>query len=434
LRQARRYDLSHWEDDALLAEALARARALDAGDPRTLSWMDLLAAVHEALTIAFMLGEVRVRYMPGAIVGFIGLRIMLQLAGRADCFDALLSGVETKTLEVNRALERLAARIRSDACLADAFARYEPNQLWTVLEAEPSGRAFLAELRTFLDQYGHREAGGTLLVSQSTWKESPEVVLGILKGLALAANRAQGRPPDWRAVCDDVLRHPLLWLPPLRSAFLELLTRARYFAQLREDTRFYATMVLPPLHRTLLEFGRRLHNVGVLDAPEDVFHLIFDELERVNGTWPPPPSLADELRAAVQRRKERRKELANTQLVDARLIRREPAGDALVSGIPGSPGIAEGPVRVIHDTSEFGTLQPGEVLVAPYTNPAWTPLFQRAAAVVVDSGGPMSHAAIVAREYGIPAVMAAVDGTQRLANGQWVRVDGTHGLVVPTQR
>jgi pyruvate,water dikinase len=432
-RQARRYDLIHWRDDPLLAEALARARALEARDSRTSSWTDLLASVREGQTIAFLLGEVRVRYMPGAILGFAGLRLMLGVVGRADCIDVLLSGVETKTLEVNRALEILAARIRADVFLADVFGRYEPSQLRTVLEAQPSGRAFLAELRAFLDQYGHREAGGTLLVSQSTWKDAPEVVLGILKGLALALGQTQTHPPDWRAERDGVLRHPLLWLAPLRSAFLALLTRARYFAQLREDTRFYATMVLPALHRTLLDFGRRLHDVGVLDGAEDVYHLKLDELERINGTWPPPPPLAAELRVLVQRRKARRAALEGTPLVDPQLLRREPAGDALVRGIPGSPGVAEGPVRVIRDTSQFGKLQPGEVLVAPYTNPAWTPLFQRAAAVVVDSGGPMSHAAIVAREYGIPAIMAAVDGTQRLADGQRVRVDGTHGVVMPIE-
>lgn len=87
-------------------------------------------------------------------------------------------------------------------------------------------------------------------------------------------------------------------------------------------------------------------------------------------------------------------------------------------------------VRVVRDASEFGKLRPGDVLVAPYTNPAWTPLFQNAVGVVVDSGGPASHAAIVAREYGIPAVMATVDGTRLLSDGQRVRVDGSRGLVM----
>ena len=102
---------------------------------------------------------------------------------------------------------------------------------------------------------------------------------------------------------------------------------------------------------------------------------------------------------------------------------------ALLSGTPGSPGIAEGPVRIVRDSHEFNKLRSGDVLVAPYTNPAWTPLFQRAVAVVVDSGSPVSHAAIVAREYGIPAVMATLSGTKTVEDGDLVRVDGSQGLV-----
>jgi phosphoenolpyruvate synthase/pyruvate phosphate dikinase len=134
----------------------------------------------------------------------------------------------------------------------------------------------------------------------------------------------------------------------------------------------------------------------------------------------------------MQRRQRRRAELETTPLVDPRLIRADtPQDAALVHGMPGSQGVAGGPARVIGNPSEFARLLLGDVLVAPYTNPAWTPLFQRAATVVVDSGGAMSRAAIVAREYGIPAVMGTADGTTRLADGQRVRVDGTRGLVMP---
>jgi pyruvate,water dikinase len=212
--------------------------------------------------------------------------------------------------------------------------------------------------------------------------------------------------------------------------FLEILAEGRCFLQLREDTHFYGMLLLPVIRRTLLEFGRRLVAIGVLDAPEDVFHLKLGELKRVDETWPPPPPLADELRSLTIRRKERRAALEGTPLVDPRFFRRsEREGDVRLRGAPGSSGVAEGPVRIIRDGAEFGKLRSGEVLVAPYTNPAWTPLFQRAAAVVVDSGSVASHAAIVAREYGIPAVMGTIDGTSRLVDGEWVRVDGTRGLV-----
>jgi phosphohistidine swiveling domain-containing protein len=432
LRLARRYDPARWRSDPLLAEVQARARALEARDLQVLAWEGLLATVHEALAIPPLVGELRIRYLLPRLLAVGRLRLVLSLLGAGDRFGTLLfTGLETRTLDANRALEALANRMRSDPALADAFARHEPGELWAALEAQPSGRAFLAKLRAFLDEYGHRETGGTLQVLQPTWKDAPEVVLGMLQGLARAEPRPQTQRPAWEMARDELLAHPLLRLPPLRSAFLRLLAEARWFPQIREDTRFYATLILPVLRRALLEFGRRLAGVGVLDVPEDVFHLKLEELERVGGAWPPPPQLAAELSALVVRRRARRAELESTLLVDPRLFHHAEAGeDALVCGIPGSPGVAEGPVRVVRDASEFGQLGSGDVLVAPYTNPAWTPLFERAAAVVVDSGGPASHAAIVAREYGIPAVLGTSDATAQLRDGQRVLVDGDQGRVV----
>lgn len=430
---AGRYDPARWRDDPLLAEVQARVRELEARDPSALSWEGLLATFHEALAIPSLIWEFRVRYLLRPLLAVGCLRLILSLLDHADRFGTLLfTGVETKTVEMNRELEALAGRIRSDPALADLFARHEQGELWAALEAQPSGRAFLEEVGAFLDEYGHREAGGTMQVLQPTWGDAPEVVLGLLQGLARAEPPSPTERPAWETARDEVLAHPLLRLPPLRSAFLKLLDQARSFALLREDTRFYFMLPLPVLRRTLLELGRRLADVGVLDIdrPEDVFHLKLSELERIDGVWPPSAPLAAELRALVARRQTKRAGLEETPLVDPRLFGRlDVGGDVLVRGAPGSPGVVEGPVRVIRDSSEFGELRSGEVLVAPYTNPAWTPLFQRAAAVVVDSGSPASHAAIVAREYRIPAVMATVDGTRRLTDGRRVRVDGSQGLV-----
>jgi pyruvate,water dikinase len=104
------------------------------------------------------------------------------------------------------------------------------------------------------------------------------------------------------------------------------------------------------------------------------------------------------------------------------------AAEAL-RGVPASPGRVTGPARMIRDLEEFDRLQPGDVLVAPVTTPAWTPLFARAAAVITDTGGLGSHSSIVAREYGIPAVIGTGDATARLRDGQQVTVDGNAGFV-----
>ena len=145
----------------------------------------------------------------------------------------------------------------------------------------------------------------------------------------------------------------------------------------------------------------------------------------------PAAGLRDRLRAVVADRARRREEYAGAPLISpASLHSRGPDGQALVIGSPASPGTATGPVRVIREPSEFDRLRPGEILVCPYTNPSWTPLFELAAAAVVDTGSVGSHAAITAREYGIPAVMGTGDGTRRLTDGQLVEVDGSAGQVV----
>ena len=198
----------------------------------------------------------------------------------------------------------------------------------------------------------------------------------------------------------------------------------------REDSHFYFLKPLPILRKSLLEMGRRLSDVGVLGAPEEVFHLRLNELEAVDDPANLTESGKDKLRDAVRTRSARRGELIGVRLIDpAAVFPRRETGDALITGTPASSGSATGPVTVIREPAEFGRLTGGDVLVCPYTNPAWTTLFQRAAAVVVDSGGPASHAAIVAREYGIPAVMGTGTGTTALTDGQLVTVDGTTGRV-----
>jgi pyruvate,water dikinase len=200
----------------------------------------------------------------------------------------------------------------------------------------------------------------------------------------------------------------------------------------REDSHFYFTKPLPILRRSLLEIGRRLRDAGVLSEPDEVFHLRLEELEGIADVQRLVEPDAERLRVAVRTRSAKREELSGVWLIDPNLI--FPPGDtdagALVSGTPASGGRATGPVCVIREPAEFAKLSSGDILVCPYTNPAWTPLFQRAVAVVVDSGAVGSHAAIVAREYGIPAVMGTAVGTTVLTDGQLVTVDGGTGRVI----
>ncbi len=432
LWRTRRYDPARWQADPLLADYVRRGRDLEPADLKQLTWPENLEVLRAALGLIPQSMVLREKYLPWAGVDLGRLWLLLRLTGHGDHLGDLLSGIDTKTIETNQALEALAAQIRGDPVLRETFARCDAKDLKPALERTGSGGAFLKSLDSFLDRYGYRET--SITISQPAWVDKPAFVLGILKVLAGAEARPAADAQSWQRARDELLRTTMLGKWPLRRPFLRWLTNARALFQIREDTHFYAMMRQPPVRHVALELGRRLEGTRALDMLEDVFHLRLEEFAALGEAWPPDEKRIAELRELVRRRKAKRESLAGVPLVDPRLLRRasdsEDDANVLLHGSSGSPGMASGPARIVHDSSEFGRLQPGDVLVAPMTNPAWTPLFQRAAAVVVDTGGAASHAAIVAREYGIPAVMGTVDGTAQLKDGQQVRVDGTRGIVL----
>ena len=429
--RTRQYDPARWEADPLLPELMTKARAIEARDLRSLTWQQNIHTLHEALAMIPRVMELRERYFPQAFVGLAGMWLLLALARRRDRFSALVSGIRTKTTEANQALENLATQVRENAMLKELFHQTESAHLHSRLKTSQAGQAFLQHFDAFLEQYGHREV--SLTISQPAWKDQPDNVLAIVNILAATQPQQSNHYNDWQQVRDDLLNNSILGTRFLRQPFLKFLANARAFFQIREDTHFYATLMQPTIRHISLELGRRFAEAGALDDVEDVFHLRLEEIE----TLPPSEQTVTQIRELVARRKSKRESLANKPMVDPRLLTVKSIGqtgkDVLLNGTSGSPGIARGPARIVHSVSEFGKLKAGDVLVAPVTNPAWTPLFQRAAAVVVDTGGTASHAAIVAREYGIPAVMGTMNGTTLIKDDQWIQVDGSRGLVLKTE-
>ncbi len=235
-------------------------------------------------------------------------------------------------------------------------------------------------------------------------------------------------------------RHGLHW-----RLLRRVMERAQHFAPLREDALADAGLGWPVLRRMLREVGQRLAAARAFDTPDDVFWLTLDELEAaataLDAGHPPASAHAviAERRATWERQRALTPPVALPPESGARFLginfssmmparASQPAGDVL-RGIAASPGRVTGAARVIHGPDEFAGMQPGDILVARITTPAWTPLFALAAAVVTDVGGPLSHGSIVAREYHIPAVLGTGTATERLANGQRVTVDGDAGTV-----
>jgi phosphohistidine swiveling domain-containing protein len=320
--------------------------------------------------------------------------------------------------------------VRADPPVRAAFSELDPRTLLTRLDGDARFACFRQALRQFLDEYGHRETVSLLVITAPTWGDDPTAALGMIKVLVEEQPRARAAEPSAEAE-RRLLEHRLLRSPRRRAVVLRALEAARMAAAFREDTHFHVTRALPILRHMLLEAGRRLSEAGVLPEAEDVFHLHLKELEALPGPNQLAAADADRIRTTARDRAARRAELAGIpMLATASLVDPTTAAtDALVTGVAASGGRVTGPVRVIRESAEFGALRSGDVLVCPYTNPTWTSLFQRAAAVVVDSGGIGSHAAIVAREYGIPAVMGTGSGTRVLTDGQQVTVDGDTGRV-----
>ena len=214
--------------------------------------------------------------------------------------------------------------------------------------------------------------------------------------------------------------------------FLRLLHWAQRVAPVREDALADVGLAWPQLRRMLADIGRRLQQAGVITEPEDVFWLHRSEIEDGVG------DLADQV--------EQRKELWRGQLraTPPQLLPKGGWGDMfrrwmpaaseeqtgdLIKGTGASAGTITAPARVLGGPQDFGSMQPGDVLVASITTPAWTSLFAMASGVVTDIGGPLSHSSIVAREYGIPAVLGTAVATRRIRSGQLIKVDGDAGTV-----
>ncbi len=227
--------------------------------------------------------------------------------------------------------------------------------------------------------------------------------------------------------------------PALRGRFEALLDLARIYAGLRERQAHALTLAWPNVRDAIRRLGVRARAAGAITVVDDVFWLQRDELEPAlmnrhfqrevaqrRATWERQRKLAPPLRLG--------KVLAPlTNMWDA--LPRDLRGteiegsEATIVGMPASAGRATGKVRIVRSPADFARLEEGEVLVAPTTAPAWTPPFARAVAVVTDGGSVAAHASLVAREYGIPAVVATVEATQRLHDGQRITVDGTTGRV-----
>ncbi len=368
--------------------------------------------------------------------------------GSGRLYQALIGGVsDTKTAVINREIWRMAALAREDQTLRARILALD-------FEAEALRRAvphlrFWRAFDDFLAKHGHR--AGTREISAPRWREQPELVLGFIRAQLLpeeqtvdpeqrAGQARRQRDQAHHQAAQQVGRGIGGWLR--RRLLGRLCALTERYTRYRENQRYYLDYLLTHLRLLLLTRGQRLANEGVLPAAADIFYLEANELVGLLETEQASPNVG-ELRANIEERRSHhlrhRQRLPASYLFDGVETEGEIIeGDASLldsgqqqdpSGIGACRGIAQGPARVVRTAAELADVRQGDILITSNIDPGWTHVFPMLAGIVTETGGTLSHGALLAREYGIAAVMSVPGATSRFVTGTPLWIDGGSGQV-----
>ncbi|HEU4547838.1 MAG TPA: PEP/pyruvate-binding domain-containing protein [Microlunatus sp.] len=439
--------VAYWRDQAL-PDYLAAVDRWKAADPAIEPDERLMTGVRELaladarywLACSLMVGRAKITD------ALLGRFLTLAAPGRRLTSGMFLRGFPSPTVDAETELEGLAEQLRDSEELRTLVGATPAAELPEPLAGIPAGRRWLIAFSRYLDRYGHQVYNLDFVVP--TQKDDPLPVLVSLKTMT----QRPGRDPlaRQRAIIterDTLVDATSKSLGPLRRrTFAVLLDWARRCGPDREQSLFYMGAGWPTLRRMAIELGRRLADSGSLNTPEDIFFLQTSELRTAVSARKPGRATPELASVAHQRRELRdaRKRLHPPPLVPQgynlrfgpfdmsafETQRRNVAEGTTLLGFAVSPGRTTAAASVILSPSDFSRMEPGTILVCPTTTPAWTPLFSQAHGLVTDVGGVLAHGSIVAREYGIPAVLGTGSASRRIRHGQRITVDGDQGLVI----
>jgi pyruvate,water dikinase len=357
--------------------------------------------------------------------------------GEKNAADTLTQSVSHNvTSEMGLALLDVADAIRPHPDVVAFLQHVEDDSFLDVLPGLAGGREARDAIQAFLDKYGMR-CVGEIDITRPRWSEHPitlvPLILGNIKNCepgAGARRFEQGRQEAWKK--EQVLLERLRALPDgeqKAEQTKQMIDRLRTFAGYREYPKYGLVSRHFVYKQALLEEAERLAQAQVLRDKEDIFYLTFQELHDAVRT----NQVDDQL---IRQRKDAFRSyqaltpprvLTSDGEVIAGAYRRDVPAGALI-GLPVSAGTVEGRARVILDMAE-ADLEPGDILVTAFTDPSWTPLFVGIKGLVTEVGGLMTHGAVIAREYGLPAVVGVEHATRLIRDGQRIRVHGTDGYV-----
>ena len=391
------------------------------------------------------------RYIPPVAIGYASLAALNLLnaklaANQADipqqlALDLTRGLPNNVTTEMDLELWQVAKRIRQDSASCALFRAADPEELAQDFHAKRLPASTQIAVAEFLDRYGMRGLA-EIDFGQPRWREQPAPLMGALQSyLSIADEKAapdyvfrQGQQVAERATERLAAAATRSFGSPAAGWLVRWLARrVRALAGLRESPKFAIIRLMGVARAALLDSGRELVAAGVLEQADDLFYLRLGELKVLAMSAPGDWKRLVRARRAAHRNEQRRQPVPRLLLSDGTAVYAGMAGPAdaekgALAGSGVSAGVVEGAVRVVFNPAK-AELQAGEILVCPGTDPSWTPLFLAAGGLVMEMGGMMTHGSVVAREYGIPAVVGVDRATERLQTGQRVRVDGSSGRV-----
>ncbi len=354
----------------------------------------------------------------------------------------MLQGFPNKSVEAGQVLYDIAQSVPPE--VRALIAETPVERVFAELAGSAAGKEFAGRLQGYLDEYGWRTDNFEL--ASPSWREEPAPMLHNLRGF-LREDALDPRVEQEKVVAErEKLVAEMMEKAPseeARGLLGMLLGVAQQYLPVQENHNFYIDQMNTVLLRLpLLELGRRLTAEGSLGAPDEVFHLSVEEIQdaaaKPDSKW-----------EGVAAERSAQREIWRKVLPPVVLGTPPPAGTPgdpmlerffglgvepskepkVIKGHGASKGVVTGRAKVVRALGEADKLEPGDILVCEMTMPSWTPLFSFIGGVVADSGGVLSHCAIVAREYRMPCVVGTVNGTQRIKDGQMLTVDGSKGIV-----
>ncbi len=415
------------------------------GNLKAASLSDLLRSADEVNDI--MLSHFRlVRY--GIPVHNIGMNLLTQYllerwVGEDDArrvYPILVSGLSHKTSETNARINDLATVIRKSPELTEIIISTPSKTLYDVLSSSNNSEVkdFTADFIKFQKDLGFR--GFTREIFYPRWSDSPEHVFDLLKPLAsgeiIDIKAVDKRNMVLKAETDSFVEKKIktgLMGFAKWKLFSGILSTARRYIIFRELQRFNLDKWISMCRSVYIEIGIRFKSQGILEESADIFFIKKDEIRSISFGIIISDDL-EKLKATVKERKTAFIRFENTTppkfLQGEREYNDPPPPDSLtLQGIPASQGVLTAKVRILHVIDNIWQVQAGEIIVVPRTDPGWTPVFGKIGGLITETGGVLSHGAVVAREYGIPAVTNVREACRLLQTGMKVTIDGVKGEV-----